>query len=68
MPRDYYAEMSPQAKNREQFDRMVTFFRRADTEDDLKKCVMMFVMDMSYQRSDIMLALGIVEREKGWHR
>ena len=65
--RDHYTEMAPQAKNREKFDRMVTFFRNAKTRDDLKTCTMMFVMDMNYERSDIMLALGVVEREKGWH-
>lgn len=67
MPRDYYAEMSPQAEDREKFDRMVTFFRTAGSQIALKQMTMMYTLDHSYSRSDIMLAMGTVEREKGWH-
>lgn len=54
------------ATDPEKYGRMVQVFRTADKADDLRMLSMMYVLDMSYPREDISLALKVVEKEKGW--
>lgn len=56
-----------QAKDKNQYYQMVEFMRRANTKEEMGKVALMFIMDMSYQRADIALAMHTVEMERGWH-
>lgn len=60
----YYPDYKP--KNAEKFSQMEKMFSHADSADALKQVSMLFVLDMSFDREDIMVALGRVERAKGW--
>lgn len=54
-----------QAKNKEHFDQMVTFFGNTEDEEYLKTAILLFVLDMRYARSDIVLAEKYIRRSKG---
>ena len=56
-----------QAKNLERYERMVKAFSHAEEKGDLQLLSMMYIADMSYERSDICLALHTVEMARGWH-
>jgi hypothetical protein len=56
-----------QAKNLEAYDRMVKAFSHAEEQGDLQMLSMMYILDLSYERSDICLALHTVEMARGWH-
>jgi len=60
------AAMRDHAENPEKYDRMVKFFSRAETKDDLTGASLLYVMDMSFSRADICLALKRIELERGW--
>lgn len=62
------AEYAPGYIPRDQdgFDRMLTVFRGCENQDELRSWVVTYTLDMSYFRQDIIVALGRVEREKGW--
>lgn len=49
------------------FERMLTVFRGCEAQDELRTWTVVYTLDLSYPRQDIVVALGRVEREKGWH-
>lgn len=55
------------AKNLDRYKQMVTFFSMAENKAELDQATMLFMLDMSYDRGDICLALHTVECAKGWH-
>lgn len=57
----------PQAKNTENYIRMVKAFSYTDSKEQLNSLAVFYVLDMSYDRADICLALHTVETAKGWH-
>lgn len=59
-------ELRAMAEQPEKYDRMVKLLGNAETKDDLELAAMLYIMDMSYPRADIALAVKAVEREKGW--
>lgn len=61
----YYPDHVP--KDQERFDRMSQVFRQCATVDEFRKWIFLYTMDASYDRQDLLVALGRVEREKGWH-
>jgi hypothetical protein len=56
-----------QPKNREKFDAMCRVLSAAETKTELAQMSLMYIMDMSYERADIALALHNIEIERGWH-
>lgn len=56
-----------QAKNLDRYKTMVRAMSEVPTEGDLKTLSLMYIVDMSYERSDICLALHTVEMARGWH-
>ena len=56
-----------QAKNQKAYERMVKAFTHAEEKGDLQMLSMMYILDMTYERSDICLALHTVEMARGWH-
>ena len=54
------------AKNPWKFTQMVKIMRMAQDEDDLKNISITFIVDLSFERADICLALKCVETERGW--
>jgi hypothetical protein len=54
------------AQDLEKFRQMRKFFSNAETKEALNKSAMLYILDMSYPRPDISLALKAVEMEKGW--
>lgn len=64
MTTTYYPDYKP--KNAEKFSQMEKMLGRADSADSLKQLSMLFVLDMSFDREDIMVAIGRVERANGW--
>jgi hypothetical protein len=59
----YYSNYIP--KDQEKFDRMVKFFEQTKDKKDLNTVTLMFIMDMSYDRQDLLVAMGRRERELG---
>lgn len=57
----YYPEYQPKVPHR--FDRMVHAFQWAETKDLLKTLSLMYLMDASYDRQDLLVALTRRERE-----
>lgn len=55
-----------QPENEKQYERMVTAFSVADSKELMEKFALLYVMDRSYSRADICLAMKAVEIEKGW--
>ena len=55
-----------QAEEPEKYDRMVKVFDHADTKDELERMAMLYIMDMSFPRGDIALAVKATESERGW--
>jgi hypothetical protein len=39
----------------------------AETADELKQLAFLFILDMSYERSDITRVIHDIEVERGWH-
>jgi len=60
----YYPDYKP--KDAAKFSQMEKMFGAVDSADALRSVSMLFVLDMSYDREDILVALGRVERAKGW--
>lgn len=48
------------------YERMLTLMRHAETKEELKAAALLFIFDLTYARSDIAMALHVVEREKGF--
>ena len=53
-------------KDAEKFSQMEKMLSRAENVTALKQLSMMFIFDMSYDREDIMVVIGRVERANGW--
>lgn len=64
MPNPYHPNYQP--KCAEKFAAMLHVLGEARDHAELKNLAVMYVFDMSYDREDIVVALGRVEREKGW--
>jgi hypothetical protein len=63
----HYADQAMQgAKNPEHVERMMKLMRAAETEEDFRTAVVLYLFDPSYERGDIAIAEGIVRREKGY--
>ena len=60
----YYPDYKP--KDAEKFSQMEKMLSRAENVTALKQLSMMFIFDMSFDREDIMVAIGRVERANGW--
>lgn len=54
------------ATNKDKFDGMLKVLSNATSKDELEKMSMLYVLDMSYPREDICLALKTIEVERGW--
>jgi hypothetical protein len=54
------------AENTEMFEQLMRAFSATETPDELKTVTFMFLLDLSYSRSDIYVALRRVEKQKGW--
>jgi len=61
----YYDNYVP--KNKRHFDNMLIQFRKAENEKSLRDIEIMWIMDFAVDRQDILVALGRVERERGFH-
>ena len=60
----YYADYVP--KNERHFLDMLDQFRKARNKDDLMNLEMLWIFSPDVDRQDILVALGRVERERGW--
>lgn len=62
-----YLKQSPE--NQKLFPEMLeSLLRGAEvSQEQMDSFVLMYVLNESYPRSDIMLATGAVKRENGWH-
>lgn len=56
-----------QAKDTKRYEGMVKAFSHAEERGDLQMLSMMYILDMSYERTDICLALHTIEMARGWH-
>ena len=54
------------AQSPERFDRMVKIFMNCDAKPEMERISMMYIMDMSYKRPDILYAMRNVSEIKGW--
>ena len=61
----YYPNYSP--KSERHFTEMLAQFRTAQTRGDLRTIGALWILSLDVDRQDIVVALGRVEREKGWH-
>lgn len=59
--------MRQQPKDREKFDAMMKGLSVADSKRELSKMSLMYVLDLSYPRADICLAIHDIEIDRGWH-
>jgi hypothetical protein len=64
MTTSYYPDYKP--KNAEKFSQMEKMLSNAENVTALKQLSLMFIFDMSFDREDIMVAIGRVERANGW--
>lgn len=64
MTTTYYPDYKP--KDATKFSQMEKMFGAAETAESLKSLSLLFVFDASYDRQDILVAMGRVERERGW--
>ena len=55
-----------QPKNPEKYKRMRIFLNHATGPETLKQMMLLYVMDMSYAREDILHVEREVMKEKGW--
>jgi len=60
----YYPEYEP--KDVDKFATMEKLLGTATDPAMLRKLVLLYTFDMSYDRGDILVALGRVERARGW--
>jgi hypothetical protein len=63
-PPVYYPNYVP--RDADKFEQMMKMFSHTDTEGDLERLVMLFVLDHAFHREDISIAMGRVARAKGW--
>jgi hypothetical protein len=68
VPSKYFNRYSPQAKDYGRYAQMIIIFRNAESKEELNNLSILYIMDMSFERADICLALKTVEFEKGWRK
>ena len=61
----YYADYEP--KNPRHFRDMLDQFRKAPDQRALESVEILWVLSRNVDRQDILVALGRVERERGFH-
>lgn len=59
--------MRQQPQDREKFDTMMKVLSNVDTKEELAKAALLYILDLSFPRADIMLAVHDIEVERGWH-
>lgn len=59
--------MRQQPEQPEKYSAMMKVFNNAESHEELKKLSLMYILDLSFSRADIALALHDIEVEKGWH-
>lgn len=64
MTTTYYPEYEP--KDAEKFSAMLKLMGTAKDEAALRQIMLLYTFDMTYPREDILVALGRIEREKGF--
>jgi hypothetical protein len=64
MTTPYYPDYKP--KDAEKFSQMEKMLSCAENVTALKQLSLMFIFDKSFDREDIMVAIGRVERANGW--
>lgn len=62
---DYYPDYVPEG-GEAAFNDMLSFLRTSETPEMFKDRTMLFILHEETPRQDIMVAIGRVEREKGW--
>ena len=60
----YYPEYKP--KNADKFAAMEKFLGSSSDVGTLRQMVLLYMLDLSYDREDILVALTRVERARGW--
>lgn len=60
----YHPHYEP--KNKEGFERMLKVFDNAESKKELESLTVLYILDPSYDREDISVAHGRIERAKGW--
>ena len=63
-PSTYYPEYKP--KNADKFAAMEKLLGTAKDVQALRQLVLLYTFDASYAREDILVALGRVEKARGW--
>ena len=53
-------------ENQEKFDEMLRDLRKPKTHEQFKEWTLLYMRDMSYSRSDLMVVIDRIERERGW--
>jgi hypothetical protein len=61
---EYYPDYKP--TNEQHFNNMVNQFRKAPDKELMNDLVILWMFDMTVDRQDIVVALGRVEKERGW--
>jgi len=61
---DYYPNHVP--ADAEKFEYMLAVFRNCESLVEMEAAATAFIFDVSYARQDIVVAMGRVERERGW--
>lgn len=54
------------AQDPEKLDRMLKTLEVAENNDELTQLSMLYAFDMSYDRGDVLLAVKLIQQEKGW--
>lgn len=60
----YYPNYTP--IDAEKFSQMVKIFESAPTKESLASLSLIFMIDLSYDRQDLLVAMGRVEQARGW--
>lgn len=58
--------MMQEPKDPDRYERMVKLLSHAESKVDLERMSLLYIFDLSFERSDIALAIHNVERAKGF--
>lgn len=58
--------MSYQPEKPELYESMLKMFRAQETEDNFKAAAKLYLFDLEFPRPDLLMAMKVVGREKGW--
>jgi hypothetical protein len=56
-----------QAQDAAKYDAMVKLLVNATSKEELERMALLYIVDRSYPRADICLAIKAVELANGWH-